>query len=403
LESLALWCQAFTPLTAIDPPDGILLDITGCAHLFGGEAGLRARLADLVPQARLAIADTAAAAWALAHYGALDAQLLAPLPLAALRVSDGVIARLRRLGIRRIGELARLSRGEIRAGFGADLLLKLDRLLGRAPEALRFLTEPAAWREAEYHAEPLLAASQLQAALGRLTVRLCAALAEAEQGLTGLIVGFHRVDASLIEDRIGFAAPTRDAAHIVRLLAERLCGIDPGFGVEALVLTAEAEPLAMAQVELGGTAAPRYAQTIDRLMGRARLSRFVPDQTHIPEYAAHRVPVTAAPAAFPTVPFPRPLRLFGRPEPITVIAPVPDDPPRLMQWRGAHHRVIRATGPERIARDWWRHDPPETRPEAERIRDYYVIEDETGQRFWVFRAGLHTGVAVPQWFIHGLF
>ncbi len=403
LESLALWCQAFTPLTAIDPPDGILLDITGCAHLFGGEAGLRVRLADLVPQARLAIADTAAAAWALSHYGAPDARVLAPLPLAALRVTDGVIARLRRLGIRRIGELARLSRGEIRAGFGADLLLKLDRLLGRAPEALRFLTEPVAWREAEYHAEPLLAAAQLQAALSRLTVRLCASLAEAEQGLTGLTAGFHRVDASLIQDRIGFAAPTRDAAHIVRLLAERLCGVDPGFGVEALVLTAEAEPLAMAQVELGGAAAPRYAQTIDRLMGRVQLSRFASDQTHIPEYAAHRVPVTAAPAAFPPVPFPRPLRLFRRPEPIKVIAPVPDDPPRMMQWRGTQHRVIRATGPERIARDWWRHDPPETRPETERIRDYYVIEAETGQRFWVFRSGLHSGVAVPQWFIHGLF
>jgi protein ImuB len=435
LESLARWCQAFTPLTALDPPDSILLDITGCAHLFGGETRLRARLCSLLPQARLAIADTAAAAWALAHYGAPDTRLLATLPLAALRVPDAVIAKLRRLGIRKIGEFSTLSRGEIRAGFGADILLKLDRLLGRAPEALRFLAEPAVWREVEYHAEPLQSPEQLQAALGRLTAKLCAGLAEAEQGFAGLIVGFHRVDASLIEDRIGFAAPTRDAPHIIRLLVERLNRVDPGFGVEAIVLKAEAAPLVMAQAALGGAIAPRYAQTIDRLMGWVQLSRFAPDQTHIPEYAAHRVPVTTPEAQFPAVPYPRPLRLFERPEPIMVIAPVPDDPPRMMQWRGANHLIRHATGPERIARDWWRHDPsgmrpeaelavrpeaelavrpeaepgvrpeaePAVRPEAERIRDYYVIENEAGQRFWVFRTGLHAGVAAPQWFIHGLF
>ncbi|MCW8307425.1 DNA polymerase Y family protein [Acidiphilium sp. PA] len=403
LYALALWCQAFTPLTAVDPPDGVLLDITGCAHLFGGEAGLRARLAALWPQARLAIADTAAAAWALARYGQADTQPLAGLPLAALRVPDGMIARLRRLGIRRIGELAALSRGEIRAGFGADLSLRLDRLFGRAPEAMLFLSAPASYREVEYHAEPLLAAEQLQAALARLAHKLCAGLAAADLGLVGLKTGFHRIDARVIEERIGFAAPTRDAHHVIRLLCERLQAVDPGFGVEAIVLSAETAPLAMTQPELGGAAAPHHARTIDRLMRRVRLSRFAPDQTHIPEFAAHRVPVTTPESQWSAPSHPRPLRLFERPEPIAVIAPVPDDPPRMMQWRGGSHRVVRATGPERIARDWWRHDPPAVRPEAERVRDYYVIEDEAGQRFWVFRAGLHAGEAAPRWFIHGLF
>ncbi len=207
----------------------------------------------------------------------------------------------------------------------------------------------------------------------------------------------------MIEERIGFAAPTRDAHHVIRLLCERLQAVDPGFGVEAIVLSAETAPLAMTQPELGGAAAPHHARTIDRLMRRVRLSRFAPDQTHIPEFAAHRVPVTTPESQWSAPSHPRPLRLFERPEPIAVIAPVPDDPPRMMQWRGGSHRVVRATAPERIARDWWRHDPPAVRPEAERVRDYYVIEDEAGQRFWVFRAGLHAGEAAPRWFIHGLF
>lgn len=242
LELLALWCQAFTPLTAVDPPDGILLDITGCAHLFGGEASLSARLRQSFPGASIAIADTAAASWALAHYGGPDVAPLDDLPIAALRVTDTMIAKLRRLGIRRIGELACLSRGEIRAGFGANLLLRLDRLLGHATEAISFLAPPCEWRAMEYHADPLLTAEQLGATLGRITTRLCGRLAEADLGLIGLIARFHRVDTLLAEDRISFASPTRDIPHVIKLLIERLQTFDPGFGVEAIGLEAETAP-----------------------------------------------------------------------------------------------------------------------------------------------------------------
>lgn len=138
-------------------------------------------------------------------------------------------------------------------------------------------------------------------------------------------------------------------------------------------------------------------------MRRVRLSRFVEVETHIPERVVRRIPVTVCESCWTIPAHPRPLRLFERAEPITVIAPVPDDPPCMMRWRGIVHPIVRATGPERIARDWWQHDQPEIRPEAEHVRDYYMIEDETGQRFWVFRAGLHEGAAMPRWFIHGLF
>ena len=410
LERLALRCQDFTPLVALDPPDGLLLDITGCVHLFGGEARLCERIGAMLPGARVAIGATAMAARALARHGTAADGGLDSLPVAALGVEASVAQRLHRLGIRRIGALARLSRGEIRAGFGEDLLLRLDRLHGRVAEPLHYLPPPAGWREAESHHDPLLTAEQLRAALARLVIRLCDRLEAAECGLTVLRVRFRRVDARVIGETIGFAAPARDAPHICRLLTEILNRVDPGFGVEGLEIEGEVASLPAGQPELGGpdlggALRPDHARTFDLLAGRARLSRLAPVASHVPERAMRRVPVTEPPPDWPPAGHPRPVRLFVRPERIEVIAPVPDDPPLLMRWRGASHRIARATGPERIAREWWRHEPAEgaDRAEAEMLRDYYAIEDEAGCRFWVFRAGLHGGARPPRWFIHGVF
>ncbi|HQT73900.1 MAG TPA: DNA polymerase Y family protein [Acidiphilium sp.] len=405
LEWLALRCQGFTPLVAPDPPDGVLLDITGCAHLFGGEAQLCARISAMLPGARIAVGATAAAARALARHCVAAGGRLDDLPVTALGLEATVTQLLHRLGIRRIGALARLSRGEIRAGFGEDLLLRLDRLHGRAAEPLHFLPPPTAWHEAESHHDPLLTAEQLSAALGRLVIRLCDRLEAAQCGLTSLRVRFRRVDARVIEETIGFAAPARDAPHICRLLTELLNRVDPGFGVEDLEIEGEVASLLASQPELGGALRPDHARTFDLMAGRARLSRLAPVASHVPERAMRRIPVTEPPPGWPSALHPRPVRLFVRPERIEVITPVPDDPPRLMRWRGASHRIVRATGPERIAREWWRHEPAEGagRAEAEMLRDYYAIEDEAGCRFWVFRTGLHGGVQPPRWFIHGVF
>ncbi|WP_201729235.1 DNA polymerase Y family protein [Acidocella sp. C78] len=405
LDQLALRCQGFTPLVAPDPPDGLLLDITGCAHLFGGEARLCARIGAMLPGARIAIGGTAMAARALARHGITSDARLDTLPVTALGLEAPVARRLHRLGIRRIGALTRLSRSEIRAGFSEDLLLRLDRLHGRVAEPLHFLPPPAAWREAESHHEPLLTAEQLRAALARLVIRLCDRLEAAECGLTILQVRFRRVDARVVGETIGFAAPARDAPHICRLLAERLNRVDPGFGVEGLEIEGEVAALPAGQPELGGAFRPEHTQTFDLLATRARLSRLAPVASHVPERAMRRIPVTEPPPGWPPAGHPRPVRLFVRPERIEVIAPVPDDPPLLMRWRGASHRITRATGPERIAREWWRHESPEAagRAEVEMLRDYYAIEDEAGQRFWVFRTGLHGGARPPRWFIHGVF
>ena len=403
---LALWCQLFSPLTAADPPDGVLIDITGCAHLFGGESGLRARLGRRLPEARIAIANTAAASWALARYGSAEDEDLAPLPVAALRLDPLTVTRLRRVGIRRIGELARLPRAELTAGFGRGPVLRLAQALGQAPEELRFITAPPDWREIEHFAEPILTPAQLLAALARLTDRLCRLLAAASRGATSLIARFHRIDLQCPEIALGFAAPCRDTMQIGRLLKEKLAGIDPGFGVESISLTADdTEALAPAQREMEAPT-PDYSRPIDTLLNRLgpeRLWHAAPHESHIPEFSVRRAAVTTPAASWDKPRYPRPVKLLPRPDAITAIAPVPDDPPVQFSWRGKTHRIRRATGPERIAREWWRHDADPRRPEPERVRDYYAVEDTEGARFWVFRAGLHEGTIPARWFLHGFF
>ncbi len=407
LPGLALWCQQYSPLTAVEPPDGVLIDITGCAHLFGGEAGLAAHLRRRLPGARIAIANTAAAAWGLARYGAAGSEDVSPLPLAALRLQERTITRLRRVGVRRIGELARLPRAELTAGYGAEPVLKLAQVMGQAPEVRHFITAPPDWREAEHYAEPIFAPVQLQGALTRLAAKLCARLADAQAGATTLAARFYRIDSQRPEITLGFAAPCRDEFQISRLLIEKLAqNVDPGFGIEAITLEAAAtETLAPVQTGLD-RAAPDYAKPINTILNRLgsrNLWRAVPRATHIPEYAAGRAPVTQPPAKWQRPPHPRPVRLLARPDAITAIAPVPDDPPLAFTWRHKTHKITRATGPERIARDWWCHPQDNARPEMEKIRDYYAVEDDTGARFWLFRAGLHDGAAPARWYLHGFF
>jgi len=403
---LAVWCQQYSPLTAIDPPDGVLIDITGCAHLFGGEAAMRRQIERRLPGSRSAIAGTAAAAWALARYGEPGIEDLEALPLAALRLEPVTIRKLRQVGIRRIGELRRLPRAELTAGYGAGPVRLLALAFGEAPEVLRFINPPPDWREIEHYAEPIFAAPQLQAALLRLALKLCTRLGEGGRGATQLLARFFRIDSQCPEFLLRFAAPTQDDAHIGRLLVEKLAEVDPGFGVEAIGLTAVAtEPCLPVQLSTE-TPAPDYSQAIDTILNRLGPKNFwrvKPHASHIPERQVRRMAVTGKPVRWPAPPQPRPVQLLPRPAAITAIAPVPDDPPVTFSWRGKVHRIRRSSGPERIARDWWVNAPDNARPEIDHVRDYYALEDSTGARFWIFRAGTHDGIAPPRWYLHGFF
>ena len=432
LTRLAAWCERYTPLTAADLPEttsehGLWLDITGCAHLFDGEEqalaeDLRTRLTRNGLLARCAIAGTPGAAWALSRAvttgpctrlpAGRERHALALLPIALLRLDPKTTAGLRRLGLRQIGDLGRLPRGEITARFGPQPLLRLDQALGAAEEAIAWPRPPAPFTERLDFPEPIGTPEDLARALDILTPRLCARLAGQDQGAHRIGAQFFRVDSTTQQIAVATALPSHDAAYLAKLLRAQLETIDPGFGIEAILLHAEETAgLAAPQTNFADIASnqevSRLSAAIDQLanrLGQSRVWRVAPRASHVPERAVQKTPPLHSQPSWITDPSaPRPIRLLRTPEPVEVTAPVPDDPPILFHWRRRLHRVRAAAGPERIAAEWWRQSPPADVSETDRIRDYYRVEDTDGARFWLFRTGLHGSSRTPRWYLHGLF
>jgi len=429
LEALCDWCVRFSPAVAIDGEDGLFLDITGTDHLWGGEAAmlvdLVARLARWDVPARAAIADTVGAAWALARYG--DDLAIAPpgqqraaiqdLPVAALRLDDAAEAQLPRLGLHRVGQLLALPRAQLAKRFGLSTTLRLDQALGMAAEALTFRRPATPWFDRLAFFEPISAPEDLARVAGDALDLICRRLEAEGRGAKRFEVVFHRLDGRAYPVRAGLARIGRDARRLTKLIVPKLDKVDPGFGVEVVTVHAAAvEPMAAAQDRLD---APRgegadatldetLAPLIDRLvnrLGENRVWRADPFESHVPERSVVRVAPLDPPAAARWDPDrPRPVRLFKRPEAITAIAKLPDDPPMQFTWRGRAHRVRRAEGPERIGQEWWRAGVGETDTGPGKIRDYYRVEDDVGGRFWIYRQGLYDGGdETPKWWIHGLF
>ncbi len=427
LESLALWAQRWGPWSAIDPPDGILVDTTDAAHLFGGEAAMLADAQRLLARrglsARAAMAPTAGAAWALAHHGPDGALLLASdedmasrlaaLPAAALRLDDDVLVLLRRLGLKRLGDLTGIGRDALARRFrtrrspAANPLTRLDQLLGSVPEPLLPVIGVAAPMVQRRLAEPIRHRALLDRVLADLARDMARLLEAQGQGARRLELGLWKVDGEVLVRRLEMAAAARDPAHVCRLFAARLDDLDAGFGIELARLRAPwTEPLVMAQAELDA-AAERHgtslAACIDRLtvrLGADAVRRPLPHASHLPERAQRWCPpLMAQPGAQETLDFhARPLKLLDRAEPIAVIYEAPGGLPRLFRWRGHVHEIARAEGPERIAPEWWREKS------TVRLRDYYRIEDSTGRRYWIYRHGLAGDGrgGAPEWFLQGL-
>jgi protein ImuB len=438
LLRLARWCGRYSPWVAADGADGLWIDVTGCDHLQGGEENLVrdviARLAAQGIASRGAVAETAGAAWALTRFGPKTATVVPPgnvanaiesLKINGLRFPVELSSELERLGLREIGDLLRLPRAALVARFGNTVAERLDQLLGYAAEPLSPLPpSPIRWTRRRF-AEPILTPEAIAAATEALLIALCRRLDVEQMGARRLVLTLYRVDGETAEVAIGTARPSRDPRHLLRLLAEGLGEVDPGLGIEDMILAATAaERLVPAQLGLkrladpaarrlacsileaegigrDGTGAAELAMLVDRLasrLGSGAIGRLVPRESHVPERVQRFAAVFAAGTDTPWPAMRRPIRLLPRPEPIEAVAPVPDDPPILFRWRRLSHRVRRADGPERIAGEWWRGGG-----EREVVRDYYGVEDEEGRRFWLFRAGLYRPETRPRWFLHGLF
>jgi protein ImuB len=429
LKKLGLWCLRYTPLVAAwdeeSGADGLFLEVEGSVHLFGSEAGLLAdlarRLGGFGLASRLAIADTAGAAWAVVRSSGGAAMIVPPggeeraledLPLAALRLPADTEALLRRLGLRRIGQLMHEPRAPLAARFGAGLLTRLDQALGRAPEPLTALVPPPAYHAHATFLEPVAEEAHVVEAARRLLGTVSEDLARDGRGARRLRLLLFHVDGNVRALEVGLAAPSRDMAHMARLIALRLdrlsTGLEAGFGFEAAALhvvcaerLADTQGVLASEDERSGAAGSGLAELIDRLeqrLGSGAVRRLEPRESHIPERAVSSRPAAdGLPAPWKAIARARPLLLFPRPEAAEVMALIPEGPPRQFRWRGVLHPVAAAEGPERIAPEWWRRDGGGAE------RDYYVVEDESGRRFWLYRAGRYGGSAAPRWYVHGVF
>jgi protein ImuB len=419
LQRLARWAGRWSPLVEVDGADALRLDVTGIAHLFGSERGLAKdvlnRFAAMGLSARLAIAPTATAAWALAHYGKARAVIcgkdtgakIADLPVAALRLPPDAVRTLERLGLKTVGTLAGIERRSLARRFreADNPVDALDRALGRKPEPLTPVPTDRPPRVLLKLEEPATHHEAPVQALERMIPDLVRQLQQRHLGARRLSLTGFRVDGSIGMASVATAIPSREPKHLQRLLSDKAAALDPGFGFDAFALQTDwSERLASGQDSLVGEVSTEreVARLVDRLtvkLGPEKVQRPQPYESHLPERASRwrpaldKVDPVEAPAAQ------RPQRLLDRPEAIAVVYATPEGLPRRFVWRRAVHDIARVEGPERIAPEWWRERS------TARLRDYYRVEDNSGRRYWIYREGLFGDGrgGAPEWYIHGLF
>ncbi|TBF35256.1 DNA polymerase Y family protein [Rhizobium leguminosarum] len=419
LERITMWALSqYSPIVAIDPPNGIVMDTEGADHLQGGEERMLTSIANRFRAkgltTRVAIADT----WGAAHSCARainretvivpsgeSIRAVERLPISLLRLPEKIVSDLRTLGFRTIGELSATPRAPLALRFGPEVGRRLDQMFGRVFEPIDPIRSPELVEVSRAFAEPIGAPETINKYVGRLVVQLVAELQRRGLGVrrTDLIV--EKVDGTRQAIRAGTAKPVRDVAWLTKLFRDRTEKIEPGFGIEKLTLVAVmSEPLEEKQKtsSLVDDEDADITPLIDVFGNRGqRVFRVAPVASDVPERSVQRIAAVGEEVTEGWVHhWRRPVRLFARPDPIEAIALLPDHPPASITWRGKRHRVKRADGPERVFGEWWMRDS-----EFQAVRDYFVVENEIGERYWIFRSGdgIDPETGSHKWFMHGIF
>lgn len=416
LHALGEWCIRYTPIIAIDLPDGLILDVSGCTHLWGGEREylktIVLKLRSKGYDARAAMADSIGAAWAIARFGRLSPIIesygqvtaLLPLPPVALRLEPVITERLQKLGLRTIGSFIRMPRSVLRRRFGEHLLLRLNQALGNEDEPMQLLQPVEPYQERLPCMEPINTATGIEIAIRRLLEGMCKRLQQDGKGLRTGVLRCYRVDGKVEQVQIGTNRASHHVEHLFKLFELKIATIEPALGIELFVLDApkvdDADPVQeRLWGEVGGLDDTGVAELLDRIAGKINtnvIHRYLPDEHYWPERSIKKAAtILEKPATAWRISRPRPTQLLARPEPVKVTSLLPDYPPMLFIYQDKVHPIKKADGPERIEREWWLEN-------GER-RDYYHVEDMDGKRYWIFRLGAYVAGETNQWFIHGFF
>lgn len=416
LKKLAQWCIRYSPSVALDLPDGIILDATGCAHLWGGEEeylrDITQKLKERGFHVRVGMADTIGAAWALARYGlgspvatpGHQHTMLMPLPAIALRLENEAVEKLNKLGLRRVQDFMHIPRNTLRRRFGKNFIKKMDQALGFEIEMIIPEIPVVNYQERLPCLEPVSTATGIEIALKKLLENMCSRLIKEEKGLRKAVFKAYRIDNKIEEVEIGTNRPSSNTKHLFKLFENKLSEIEPALGIELFILEAPIVEEISIQQENLWLASPgindvAVAELLDRLagkLGNTVIHRYIPDEHYWPERSVKAVVhLDEKPGSEWPTHKPRPIQLLSPPELIEVTAPIPDYPPMLFRHKGVLHKIIKADGPERIEQEWWLQDGQH--------RDYYYVENENGYRYWLFRLGHYNEERNFQWFLHGYF
>lgn len=414
LYAMAEWCIQFTPDVCLDPPDGLVLHITGCTHLWGGEQAyadnLYHKFSSLGYDVRIGIAGTIGTAWAVSRHIAqplivpphAERKALQQLPPSALRIEEIIGDKLKKLGLYRIGNFIDMPAKVLRRRFGEVLLSRIDQALGLKPEFISPIKPGMPYLEALPSLEPVRTAEGIRVAIGILLEKICTRLSKEEKGLRTCLLKTFRIDGQVQIIEIGTSKASVNMLHLMKLFELKIPTIAPGLGIELFVMEAPVVEMLGAVQDMLWThqhhdqrAVGEMIDKIAQRIGTRALCRYLPDEHYLPERSVKKAnSLLEEPQCEWRSALPRPIRLLAKPELIDVVAPIPDYPPMIFRYKGIQHKVSKADGPERIEQAWW--------IEEGLFRDYYCIEDEEGKRYWLFRAGCYERDH-PLWYLHGFF